>query len=215
MKYTHVIFDMDGTLVNTAGYTVPACCQASRELNLPVPSDEVIISSIGYSSPEFYRLLLPGLTDDKLEKYGNRVHFLEREMIGLLGEQILFPGVSDLLSYLKSQGVLLFIASTGACEYVNYALETAGVHGFFKLVECGQPRKEAMAIKIRNTSPDSSWVFIGDRFKDAEAARAAGIHSVHAGWSGQGMGERALFGESADSLDALKDLLAESAKKQI
>ncbi len=210
MRYNHIVFDMDGTLVNTASYTVPACRQASREMELPIPTDEAIQSAIGYSSPEFYRLLLPDQPEAVLESYGIRVHELEKERIADLAIQILFPGVPELLRWLRAEGVRLHIASTGHCEYVYYALTCSGIISLFDSIGCGLPQKESMAINIKNTSPQSSWVFIGDRFKDADAARAACMPSIFAGWSTWNAKEGALFDYSVMSIDELKIFLVKT-----
>lgn len=203
MKYTHIIFDMDGTLVNTSIYTIPACKQASQEMGMQVPTDDAVISAIGYSSEEFYRLILPSYGQETLGQYGRRVHEIEKRIIYSLGKAILFPGVQKMLNDLIDCGTSLYIASTGECEYVNLVLSSAGINDFFSSVSAGESEKKAMTIRIRKTSPDGTWAFVGDRFKDSDAAKAAGMISIFAGWGFTSSVEGALFNCIATSMNEL------------
>jgi phosphoglycolate phosphatase len=207
MKYTHIIFDMDGTLVNSLAYTIPGCKVASAELGMPVPTDEAIAEGIGYASEEFYPRLFPHTPQEMLDQYGTIVHAREQAGIRALGEATLFPGIKEMLMALKSGGATLHIASTGEMEYVQLALGSAGIAGLFSGISAGEPRKEEMAKRIRAGVPDGSWAFVGDRFKDADAARAAEMPSVFAGWGFSPAEESALFSYIANTTNELLGIL--------
>jgi phosphoglycolate phosphatase len=207
MTYTHIIFDMDGTLVNTSAYTIPACRRASAEQGLPVPSDEAIVRGIGYASEEFYCRILPGVSASTRERYGERVHALEKEGIAALSAGILFPGVPDMLKALKAGGARLYIASTGEMEYVTLALRSSGIIGLFTQICAGEPVKDEMAVRIRTCAPDASWAFVGDRFKDADAARASGMPSFFAGWGFTPAEEASLFDSQSGTTSELLEQL--------
>lgn len=207
MKYTHIIFDMDGTLVDTSVYTIPACGKASEEQALPVPCDEAIKESIGYCSEEYYRRILPGFPQETLDGYAMRVHDLQKVGIRTLGQGILFAGVREMLQALKDGEARLYIASTGELNYVQLALESAGIMELFSGIFAGEPSKEAMAARIKAISPESPWAFVGDRFIDSNAARAARMPSVFAGWGFTLAEEGELFTYVAHTTRELLQLL--------
>lgn len=193
MKCTHAIFDMDGTLVNTTAYSIRACREAAAQMGLPAPGDGLITGTIGYSADEYYRIIMPGVPEDTAREYGLLARVLERQGLAELGPAILFPGVGSMLRALREGGASLYVASTGEEEYVRLALGAAGIAGLFSAVEAGEPRKEAMAIRLRAGAPEGNWAFVGDRFKDADAARAAGMPSYFAGWGFSPAEEGGLF----------------------
>lgn len=178
MQDLNIIFDMDGTLVDTAKATVPACMAGSRDFALPPLEPVRIRQTIGWANPEFYHRLYPDIDPDQQERYGDAVEAYEAAMIRELGQDVLFAGVLELLNALQDRGCHLAIASTGSTEHVDISLAAGGIRDFFSIVGCNQPDKEEMVAVIKQACPDGRWLLIGDKDKDARAARANGIVSV-------------------------------------
>ena len=180
MHHWHIIFDMDGTLVDTAKATVPACLAGAKDYSLPALEPERIRQTIGWANPEFYQRLYPDIDPDLQVRYGEAVEIYEADMIRELGQDVLFAGILELLAVLQKRGYPLAIASTGSTEHVDISLAAGAIRDFFSIVRCNQPDKEDMVGTIKQTNPDARWLLVGDKDKDARAARANGIVSVGA-----------------------------------
>ena len=178
MQDWNIIFDMDGTLVDTAKATVPACQAGSRDFALPPLEPIRIRQTIGWANPEFYHRLYPDIDPALREEYGEAVEVYEAAMIRELGQDVLFAGIHELLTALRDRGCQLAIASTGSTEHVDISLAAGGIRDFFAMIGCNQPDKVDMVAAIKKTRPDGRWLLIGDKDKDARAARANGITSV-------------------------------------
>lgn len=189
----NIIFDMDGTLLNTAKSAVPACHTAAKEFGLPPVSPEVIRQTIGWANPEFYYRLYPRLPKELVELYGEAVEVQEAALVEALGPDILFDGILDLLEVLKGHGCSMAVASTGSWDHVDGALRAAGIQDYFDLIRCDQPVKIRMVQEIIALRPLGGWLMIGDKDKDAVAGRENGILTIGAAYGFGTEAEMALF----------------------
>ena len=195
----HLIFDMDGTLADTVQATLPAFAEISPRYDLPPVSGEAIREAVGYANPEFYYRLYPGHDQAEIHAFGQEVERAEESHVKRLGGAMLFPGVREMLDRLVDMGVDLHIASTGDPAHVDAVLRSAGILHLFRSVHCGESAKERMVGEILGTTDRSEWAMVGDRKKDADAARANGIPVIGAGFGYAERAEWALYDRVADS----------------
>ena len=175
-----VIFDLDGTLSDSAVLTVAAFNNILTAQGIPVPSLENIRMATGYSAPEFYYILFPNYPRGQILEIGRLVEQEESRMLPSIGDRVLFSGSRELLKYLYEHGIRLYIASTGARDHVFPILEETGIIGFFDTISCGRPDKTEMLRELTHDRNKTGYVMVGDMKKDHESARANGIFSVGA-----------------------------------
>jgi len=179
-KVKNIIFDMDGTLINTAKITVQACQQAALEFDMPVRSPEKIKALIGWANCDFFPKLYPEIEVKLLEKYAELVYEIEIKNMLKLKEKLLFPGVQKLLETLKLKGYYLCIASTGSVKHVEFALRNSNIYSFFDNIKCNQPEKIKMVGEIIKNGPGGSYLMVGDKCKDFEAGSENNIITIAA-----------------------------------
>lgn len=179
-KYDAVIFDMDGTLVDTLAMTVGAIAKYAPQCGLPPLPREVIIPVIGYGNHEFYRALYPDAAPDVQQRVEDLVEAGELEIGRTLGPKILFPGAAEMLRRLREAGLPLFVASTGTSFHVEGCLEIGGVLTLFDRIACGEPDKIDMTAKLLRGFDPARVPFIGDSLKDVEAAHGNGLLAIGA-----------------------------------
>ena len=178
----NVIFDMDGTLVDSAKVTMPAFELICPKYGIDVPEEKTIISAIGYSNPTFYYKIFNYIEKNVLNAFGEEVENAEKQTIKNVKKGLLFDGVLELLSAIKEKGKKMCIASTGDASHVQSCLEYGGIEGYFEEVFCGKPDKELMVAQIMKIAPKEKWIMIGDKRKDSKAAKYNGIFSIGAGY---------------------------------
>lgn len=181
-KVKNIIFDMDGTLINTSKITVQACQQAALEFNMLGRSPERIKSLIGWANCDFFPKLYPEIDTKLLEKYADLVYKIEIKNMIKLKEKLLFPGVRKLLETLKLKEYYLCIASTGSVKHVEFALRNSNIYSFFDNIKCNQPEKIKMVGEIIKNGPNGSYLMIGDKCKDFEAGSGNNIITIAAAY---------------------------------
>ncbi|HAI25321.1 MAG TPA: HAD family hydrolase, partial [Alcanivorax sp.] len=72
MAYQLVIFDWDGTVMDSTGRIIACMHQAGADLCLPVLEDDAVREIIGLGLPEALRTLYPGIGDRDLERMRER-----------------------------------------------------------------------------------------------------------------------------------------------
>jgi len=181
-KRVSIIFDMDGTLVDSAKIAIPAFEKICPEFGFPIPEDDTIISAIGYANPIFYYKIYPNVNKDKIKVFGRKVEQAEREIVKKLNGKMLFDGIVEMINNLADRNIKMYIASTGDLEHVDDCLKVSKLHSFFDEIHCNKPDKELMVANIIKNSPDNKWVMVGDRKKDSRAAKYNNIISVGAAY---------------------------------
>jgi len=177
-KIHTIIFDLDGTLSDSALLTAPALQKIAPEHGLPIPSEEAIRSATGTPNPEFYYTLFPDTPRDKVRTIGNKVEKEELRILPSLGDKLLFKGSRELLEHLSKNGIRLCIASTGDRDHVFSILNETGIINLFNTISYGKPNKTGMLREIIGDDNKNSYIMVGDMIKDYQAARANGILSV-------------------------------------
>ena len=175
-----VIFDLDGTLSDSALLTVAAFERLAPNYGLSIPSVEAIRRATGNPNPEFYYILFPDFPRDTIYNMGTSVEEEELRLLPSLGGKLLFEGCRELLMRLKENGIRLCIASTGDRDHVFSVLEGTGIIDFFDTIACGRPDKIEMLREMTEGCDKNGCLMVGDMKKDYEAARANGIISVGA-----------------------------------
>ena len=131
--YDLIVFDWDGTLMDSTGL-IASCIQAAcHDLGLPVPGEAAARYIIGLGLNDSMRHLLPDLPPSEYPRLGARYrdHFLARE-----DEAPLFPGVPELLETLSAEGYLLAVATGKGRRGLERALGATGTAHWFAATRC-------------------------------------------------------------------------------
>ena len=180
-----VIFDLDGTLLQTHRHSCHAAHQTLRALGLQDVSDALVMRHIGEPADVFLRAIAPGYQD--LAAF-ERI-FDANEQAALKQVGMLYDGVPEMLQQLTERGYQLAICSNGSRDYVETALEATGIRRFFSRLACAgefSDKTEAVGAIIREWNSDFS-VVVGDRVHDKEAAEQNSLPFIAAeyGYGGE------------------------------
>jgi len=180
VRYPLIVFDWDGTIIDSTGTIAECIQQAAAEMGLPVPHDERARHVIGLGLHDSLRHAVPELPASRYNDFVAlyRKYFLARE-----DTMKLFPGMQELLSTLKKKHVLA-IATGKSRKGLDRALDAGGLRHYFKSSRCADetnPKPHpAMLNELMaelNFSKDQ-LLMIGDTSHDLEMARAAGVDAV-------------------------------------
>ncbi len=177
-----VVFDWDGTLMDSAAKIVHCFERALLEAGAPARSSEAIRHVIGLGLPEAVRALLPE-ADERLrarvmERY--REYFLHDDDTATA----LFPGVREGLEALAAQGYLLAVATGKSRRGLERALAETGLGGLFAATRCAdeapsKPHPQMLEEILAFTGCEAAQaVMVGDTVYDIEMARAAGVEAL-------------------------------------
>ena len=180
MKYRLLVFDWDGTIIDSAATIAECIRDASRELGLEVPDRDRASHVIGLGLHEAMRIAVPGLPAQRYPEFvaSYRKHFLARK-----DSMQLFDGMRELLSGL-SEKYLLAIATGKSRRGLDRDLEFHNLKPLFAASRCADetnPKPHpAMLLEIMEElqTDSKSALMIGDTSHDLEMARAAGVDAL-------------------------------------
>ena len=163
-----IIFDLDGTLLQTHIHSCAAAHETLARLGLTDVANEAVERLIGEPPEVFFGSLAPGYPD--MASLEALFDALEQEMLTQRGT--LFDGVSALLEQLENDGYLLALCSNGSRAYVETALAATGIRAHFSRLACAgeYPDKTKAVEAIIRAIGCKHSVVIGDRCHDLEAA---------------------------------------------
>ncbi len=196
-RFDLLIFDWDGTLMDSAGSIVDCIQAASADLGWPVPSRDAASHIIGLGLKEAVEALFPDLPETEhprlVERY--RHHYLGRDH-----EIPLFEGARELIVELHARGYLLAVATGKARRGLARAFGHSGLGPYFHASrtadETHSKPHPAMILELLDELgvDGGRALMIGDTSHDLEMARNAGTPSLAAGYGAHPAGSLAGFG---------------------
>lgn len=192
MAYSLVVFDWDGTLMDSTHSIVSAIQGACRDLDLEVPSKEAASWVIGLSLESALKSAVPTLTPELMPQFvaRYRVHYLLRDP-----ELRLFDGIMELLATLSGMGVKLAVATGKNRKGLDRALAATALGPVFNATRCAdetfsKPHPQMLHELMQELSvPRSSVVMIGDTSHDIQMATNAGVDGVAVTYGAHSEGE--------------------------
>jgi phosphoglycolate phosphatase len=181
-QFDLIVFDWDGTLMDSTATIVKSIQAAARDIGLPVPSREAASHVIGLGLTEAMQTVLgpdvePKYYQRMVERY--RHHYLTEDH-----ELTLFDGVPEMLQELSQQGYFLAVATGKSRVGLNRALNATRLLSTFDATRCAdetfsKPHPAMLQELTRELGQDlKRTVMIGDTSHDllmAQNAGAAGI----------------------------------------
>ncbi|HEY6823090.1 MAG TPA: HAD-IA family hydrolase [Steroidobacteraceae bacterium] len=180
MSYALVVFDWDGTLIDSAS-TIAECIQeAARDIGLEPPSREQATHVIGLGLHDSLRIAVPQLRPEQYVEFVSlyRKHFHARE-----DRMRLFPGIEPLLKSLSKERALA-IATGKSRRGLDRALDATGLRPYFRGSRCAdethpKPHPAMLLELMEECAVDKrSTLMIGDTSHDLEMARDAGVDAL-------------------------------------
>ena len=198
---TAVLFDLDGTLVDSRPGIVAALNATLTALGLPELPEAELVPRIGPPIHDTWAELLRRPVDEVADVVAA---YRERYAALMLDGTELYPGVEKLLGQLGDAGHLLAVATSKSQGLAVQLLEHLGVDGAFAAVRGPvppsleeKPATVARALEALGLTTGAGAVLVGDRHHDVEGGHAHGLRVIGAGWGYGGVEELEAAGAEA------------------
>lgn len=187
--WTCILFDLDGTITDSAPGITGTLVDTFVELGRPVPTPVELLAYVGPPLLDAFRAL-GGMSVEEaqaaLEVYRRRYN------AGGLFDSSLYPGVPEILARIAEAGVPLSLATSKPESAARRILEHYGLSHYFTVI-CGASEDEVRSAKadvveealrrLRELDVDlSTPVMVGDREHDVHGAAAHGIPTIMVEW---------------------------------
>lgn len=207
--YKTVIFDLDGTLLDTLTDLKNAVNYALREFSFPERTTEEIRSFIGNGVVKLMERSTPEVTDEKTQEECLNV-FRKYYLEHMSDNTKAFDGVTDILRILKEKGIKTAVVS----NKLHKAVEELCLQYFPGLIDEAigvltederKPSPVNVLKAMKNSGSDEkSTIYIGDSEVDVQTAHNAGIKCIGVTWG---------FRDKKDLIENSCDFTADSAEE--
>lgn len=197
-RYDYVIFDFDGTVVDTGEGILKSLQYSFEQMGAPVPDLQQLRKFIGppiyYSYTHFYNI-----SENEVEEYIKK--YRERYRVKGIYECELYTGLTELLDLLRAKGIKTAIASSKPEGLIYDVADYLGITNKFdaivgvKLDDSNHSTKTGLvleAMRLSGAQDKSRVLMVGDRCFDIDGAYGAGVDSCGVLW---GYGSQAEFEE--------------------
>jgi phosphoglycolate phosphatase len=180
-QFDLIVFDWDGTLMDSTAHIARSIQAACRDLGLPVPADEAARYVIGLGLRDALQIAAPSLDPADYPRLAERYrfHYLVKDT-----HTELFAGVRDLLEELRARGYLLAVATGKSRVGLNRALDAVNLTSLFDGTRCAdetfsKPHPAMLQELSRELGQElTRTVMIGDTTHDLQMATNAGAAGV-------------------------------------
>ena len=181
-KISFVIFDWDGTLMDSTARIISCMQQTARIASLPVPQPNQIKNTIGLSMDAVLDKMFPHA---EISQRTELINIYRQQYIELdTTPSPMFKGSVPLLNWLKEKGILIAVATGKARIGLNRALATVDMLDFFDYSICAdeaqsKPHPDMVHQLLTMTGKSASQTLvIGDSVHDMKMANNAGVKSI-------------------------------------
>ena len=203
--FTHLLFDLDGTLTNPFDGISNAVCHALEKRGIRIRDRKSLTSFIGPPLPDSFMEFCHMTREEALAAVEDfREYYADRGW----HENIPYPGVADMLAALCARGKKLFVATSKPEFFAEKILSRFALADYFDGIagatmdETRTKKADVIAYCLARFSvPSENTLMIGDRKHDILGAKANGLHSLGVLYG---------FGSREELLDAGADLIAET-----
>jgi len=188
MRFTSVLLDLDGTLLNTIPDLTDAVNGMRMEMKLRPLRHDVVATYVGKGSEVLVRRALGDDLDEPLddERLARGMAIFQRYYHTVNGDKtVVYDGVIEGLKSFRDHGVRMAVVTNKPGEFTEPLLVSTGLAGFFEHAVSGDTcsRKKPDPLPLQHACelleglPQHTLV-IGDSLNDVQAARAAGMSVV-------------------------------------
>ncbi|MCC5956364.1 MAG: HAD-IA family hydrolase [Natronohydrobacter sp.] len=183
-----VVFDVDGTLIDSQAHICAAMSAAFEGIGHPVPAPEAVLGIVGLSLPVAVAQLAPDLPETA---HRELVEGYKGAFMGLRAETLspLYPGAAEVLDLLEADPqIVLGIATGKSRRGMDHIMAAHGWAGRFATVQVSddhpsKPHPSMIAACLRDTGLAARQaVMVGDTRFDMQMARAAGVRGLGVAW---------------------------------
>ncbi|MBS7328726.1 MAG: HAD-IIIA family hydrolase [Oxalobacter sp.] len=211
-----IVFDWDGTLMDSTAAIVDSLRDAASELRLPVPDRKKAAHVIGLGLREAWETVCPGLEDSI---YPELVALYRKYYLVNSLKITLFDGVEEMLKELAQNGFQLAVATGKSRAGLNRVLKETGLTACFDgtrtVDESFSKPHPSMLLELSDELqvPTARMLMIGDTSHDLMMAKNAGVASVAVNYGAHSVRELEAMQPLyiADSVASLHDWLVKHA----
>ena len=212
LRYEMIVWDWDGTIMNSTPTIVDCMQKACADLDLQIPDDALASHVIGLGLNESLKIILPDLDPGDypivLERF--RHYYLSQDH-----ELILFHGIRELLEELKTKGHLLAVATGKPRHGLDRTLLNHRLEDFFHDTKTAdqtraKPHPQMLLELIeRWKTPAHKVLMIGDTSHDLKMAKNAGVDAIAVSYGAHPKDELLLHEPMAcvDNVNELRNIL--------
>jgi pyrophosphatase PpaX len=208
MRFPVVLFDLDGTVIDSGAIILASMRHAAREVLGAEVADEELMAAVGGPGLEAQmRALAPDRVEELITVYREHNEPLHDELTCC-------AGMEDVLVRLKDEGRRLGIVTAKRRETVELAFARLPIEHLFEIVVGGDeterhkpdPEPLLLALERLDARPEEA-AYVGDAPFDVKAAKAAGVYAIAVTWGGIHARERLEAARPDALVDTPEELL--------
>jgi 2-phosphoglycolate phosphatase len=184
MRLDAVLFDMDGTLLDTAPDFIAVGQAMLAERGLPAVNDKVIRDVVSGGARAMVGALF-NLPVEAPEFEALRLEFLERYQHGCAVHTRLYEGMAELLADIEKAGLVWGVVTNKPVRFAEPIMQQLKLAERSRVLICpdhvtrAKPDPEPLTLACKTLGVDPSRVlFVGDDLRDIESGRDAGTKTV-------------------------------------
>ncbi len=180
-NYDLIVFDWDGTIMDSTGAIVAAIQASALDLGLKAPETSIASHVIGLGLQDALQMALPDLDPKDYPRLAERYrhHYLARD-----DELLLFAGIGQLLAELKARHYWLAVATGKSRAGLDRAMAGSQLAARFDASRCAdetfsKPHPQMLLdLMSRFGAEPARTLMIGDTTHDSQMAKNAGAHAL-------------------------------------